>query len=64
MEDREVKEALQKYDWDGSGDIDIHEFEGLVQDGMLMEGKLEEYQRAWQARLLPCPHLLPYCRSV
>ena len=55
MEDREVKETLQKYDWDGSGDIDIHEFEGLVQDGMLMEGKLEEYQRAWQARLFALP---------
>jgi hypothetical protein len=64
MEDREVKETLQKYDWDGSGDIDFSEFEGLVQDGLLMEGKLEEYQRAWQARPLPCPHLTPFCKSV
>ncbi|KAK9831857.1 hypothetical protein WJX81_002485 [Elliptochloris bilobata] len=49
MKDSEVRETLQKYDWDGSGDIDLREFEGLVEDGLLMEGKLEEYQRAWQA---------------
>ncbi len=30
MRDSEVRETLQKYDWDGSGDIDFYEFEGLV----------------------------------
>ena len=30
MRDSEVRETLQKYDWDGSGDIDFNEFEGLV----------------------------------
>ena len=30
MKDSEVRQTLDRYDWDGSGDIDFREFEGLV----------------------------------
>ena len=44
---------------------------GQVEDGLLMEGKLEEYQRAWQvppslvtARWLPGVLPVPLCQDT
>eukprot|EP00884_Botryococcus_braunii_P007605 jgi/Botrbrau1/16846/Bobra.150_2s0068.1 len=48
LSEPEVWSVMQKYDVDGSGDIDYQEFQKLVHDGVLLDGKLEQYQRAFQ----------------
>lgn len=45
----EVDAVLTHYDLDGSGDLDLQEFEGLVYDGILLDGKLSDYQKAFNA---------------
>ncbi|BDA40816.1 probable thioredoxin at C-terminar half [Coccomyxa sp. Obi] len=49
LTDEDVSKWLTKYDWDSSGDISFNEFQALVNGGALLDGKLEEYERAWQA---------------
>ncbi|CAL5225664.1 g8524 [Coccomyxa viridis] len=49
ISEEEVTTWLSKYDWDKSGDISFAEFAALVRGGALLDGKLEEYEAAWQA---------------
>uniref|UniRef100_A0A061SGG2 Ef-hand domain-containing thioredoxin n=1 Tax=Tetraselmis sp. GSL018 TaxID=582737 RepID=A0A061SGG2_9CHLO len=45
----EMERILLEYDADKSGDITIDEFTSMMQDRIILEGKLEEYEAAFRA---------------
>jgi Ca2+-binding EF-hand superfamily protein len=49
LSEAELGMALSTYDQDGSGDISFDEFVQMATDGMLLEGKLQEYRAAFHA---------------
>ncbi|KAF6250441.1 hypothetical protein COO60DRAFT_1573792 [Scenedesmus sp. NREL 46B-D3] len=49
LSDAEVSRLMQRYDLDNSGDLSADEFEKLVNDGLLLDEKLADYQAAFAA---------------
>uniref|UniRef100_A0A383VMX6 EF-hand domain-containing protein n=1 Tax=Tetradesmus obliquus TaxID=3088 RepID=A0A383VMX6_TETOB len=49
LSDAEVSRLMQRYDLDNSGDLSADEFEKLVNDGLLLDEKLSDYQAAFAA---------------
>mmetsp|Transcript_32043 Transcript_32043/g.82062 ORF Transcript_32043/g.82062 Transcript_32043/m.82062 type:complete len:374 (-) Transcript_32043:164-1285(-) len=47
MTDEEVDSIFEQYDIDGNGTISMEEFQSMMADEVLLEGKLEEYQKAF-----------------
>lgn len=49
LPEQELDAAMAKYDKDASGDITFDEFQRLIYDGILLDGKLSEYEQAFAA---------------
>eukprot|EP01024_Parvocaulis_polyphysoides_P061484 TRINITY_DN6811_c0_g5_i1.p1 TRINITY_DN6811_c0_g5~~TRINITY_DN6811_c0_g5_i1.p1 ORF type:complete len:409 (+),score=55.72 TRINITY_DN6811_c0_g5_i1:62-1288(+) len=47
--DEDVEEIMNAYDVDSSGDISFDEFVKLCEDGILLEGTLQEYEDAFKS---------------
>lgn len=49
MPEQEVKRIMKQYDRSRTGSLSYKEFLSMVQDGVLLEGKLDEYRAAFRA---------------
>jgi len=49
LPDGELDAVMRQYDKDSSGTIDFAEFTSIVYDGLLLDGKLSEYEAAFNA---------------
>ncbi|GMH34102.1 hypothetical protein BSKO_01936 [Bryopsis sp. KO-2023] len=49
MPEQEVKRIMKQYDRSRTGSLSYKEFLSMVQDGVLLEGKLDEYRAAFDA---------------